>query len=45
MGVPEQGARAAKGAVEELRNRGVKTRLKTLHKKLDAAIAANDAAA
>jgi small subunit ribosomal protein S20 len=38
--------KAARKAVRlTVRNAGVKTRLKTLHKKLDAAVAANDAAA
>ncbi len=35
---------ARKSARLQTRNQGVKTRLKTLHKKLDAAIAAKDAA-
>ncbi len=38
--------KAARKAVRfTTRNQGVKTRLKTLHKKLDAAVAAKDAAA
>lgn len=36
---------ARKAARLTTRNQGVKTRLKTLHKKLDAAVAAKDAAA
>ena len=36
---------ARKSARLQTRNQGVKTRLKTLHKKLDAAVATKDAAA
>ena len=46
MANTKSATKAARKAVRlTVRNRGVKTELKTLHKKLDAAVKANDAAA
>ena len=46
MANTKSAVKAARKAVRlTIRNRGVKTQLKTLHKKLDAAVAAKDAAA